>query len=59
MFNPAFLGWRHEEELNSIVRKILNGETNFIIIDDLSKQDFEYINSKLREHGIEATFTLD
>jgi len=59
MFDPAFLGWRHEEELNSIVKKILNGETNFTIIDDLSQQDFEYINSKLREHGIQATFTLD
>lgn len=59
LFSPAFLGWRHEEELNSVVRRILAGETSIRTIDDLSSQDLDYIKSKLRESGIEAEFTLD
>lgn len=59
LFSPAFLGWRHEKELNSVVRRILAGETSIRTIDDLSPQDLDYIKSKLRESGIEAEFTYE
>lgn len=59
MFSVAFLGWQHEEQLNQVVRKILNGETNISTFDDLSQDDLEYIKNKLREAGIEADFTLN
>ena len=59
MFSPAFMGWFHEEELNQVVKKILNGETDFTVHDDWSQTDLDYIKRKLREAGIEAELTLN
>lgn len=57
--NVAFSAYaNHQVQLDNIVEMILDGETEFDLVDDLSDSDLDYINQKLNSYGLDADFEI-
>ena len=57
--NRAFSPYcKHVQECEEVIQMILAGGTNFELDDDFGQSDLDYIQSRLREHGIEANLSL-
>ena len=58
--NRAFSGYaKHTQECEDVINAILNGQTSFSLNDDFDQTDLNYIERRLREHGVIVDLSLE